>query len=385
MNHGCYPFAINQLFNQEANQQSDNRNLKTLKLNLIRSSLNDGGSKSTFNISAFIYSRNEMHHDPDYIYLNRFLVDFIRFVTLPIHLIENERFLCYKSSRSTEYIKGHSTFFIDVTTFFGLCRVQVGVLSRNTTNNISINVADLDPISIVLRCYHELVLGTNSGEQYNDSPLSQCFSVFFDAFKLVKQDDYDRILARYFAEIYGRNYFSNVKKYFANLHLAKSESEAYEYFKKELNTLKNVFQDREHGSHETRETAEYLYKALYNATSIYRYENNNSHFIINNIQLVPLFLEFNKLRQRLRELHKSYGIDSIQQTLKSVLALYFFIKIKLNRLVVVFKDNSVRNRLLYWSAPWILGGGPRNLAPDIKEFGIIIDGNGILIKEVPKT
>ncbi|CAF4559178.1 unnamed protein product, partial [Didymodactylos carnosus] len=151
-----------------------------------------------------------------------------------------------------------------------------------------------------------------------------------------------------------------------------------------LNTLKNVYKDREHGSPETRETAEYLYKALYNATSIYRYANNNPHFINNNIQLVPLFLEFNKLHQRLHELHKSYGVDSIQQTLKSVLALYFFIKIKLNHLIVVFKDNPVRNRLLCWSAPW-MGGGPRDIAPDMEEFGIIIDGNGILINEVPKT
>ena len=193
LNHGCYPFAINQLFNREATQQLGTTNSPTQEL--LTSPLGKTHSRSVFNLSAFIYARNNTYSDPDYIYLRGFLVDFIRFVKLPIELAESEgtreqtplmiqeqpdgRAVLYcRSSRSKEFIQGHSTFFVEITTFFHSCHLQVAILS-DVNDSIFPNVYDLNPISTVLRSYYELVLDASSSERYNDSPLSRCFSTFF--------------------------------------------------------------------------------------------------------------------------------------------------------------------------------------------------------------
>ncbi|CAF4672338.1 unnamed protein product, partial [Rotaria socialis] len=331
LNHGCYPFAINELFNGEVNERLGNRQLSTQIL--LRSPLSSTSSKSIFNLSEFIYSPNENNPYPNYIYLRGFLVDFIRFVTLPIQLAESEQLrtqklimtqeqsdgraiLCHRSTESNKFIKGHSTFFIHVATFFSSCDLQVPVF-----------------VDTILRAYHELVLGACSADQCNDTPLARCFSTFFDAFKLIDNDQYDEILATYLTEIQSCNYFDDTEKYLENLEIPQSVGEVYEYFKNELISFKKTFTDLRHGSDEKRKTATYLYQSLCNTIIFHFYESKLEKFPVeldinapswifspfeNKIDFesfmipdmshelfIPLDLELSRLRKYLQELHKN--------------------------------------------------------------------------------
>ncbi|CAF3478335.1 unnamed protein product [Rotaria socialis] len=347
LNHGCYPFAINELFNGEVNERLGNRQLSTQIL--LRSPLSSTSSKSIFNLSEFIYSPNENNPYPNYIYLKGFLVDFIRFVTLPIQLAESEQLrtqkpimtqeqsdgraiLCHRSTESNKFFKGHSTFFMRVTTFFSSCDLQVPVFV-DTSNPHFRTAETLDPISTVLRAYHELVLDACSVDQCNDTPLARCFSTFFDAFKLIDNDQYDEILATYLTEIQSCNYFDDTEKYLENLEIPQSVGEVYEYFKNELISFKKTFTDLRHGSDEKRKTATYLYQSLCNTIIFHFYESKLEKFPVeldinapswifspfeNKIDfesfiipdmshelLIPLDLEFSRLRKYLQELHKN--------------------------------------------------------------------------------
>ncbi|CAF4189003.1 unnamed protein product, partial [Rotaria sordida] len=333
-NHGCYPFAINQLFNEEATRRLGSRNCPTLEL--LRSPLDNSYSKSVFNLSAFIYSQNEDFSNPDYIYLKGFLVHFIRSVELPFELVESEQYRkqkvvmtqeqsdgravsCFKSPQAKEFIKRHSTFFIEITTYFGSCSTRVAVLS-NVTNSMLSNVYDLDPVSTVLRAYYELVLDASSAEQYNESALSRSFSNFFDSFKHIDYGEGDTILARYLAELQSVNYMDNVEKYLENLKIPQSDEDLYKYLKKELKLLEKTSGDTKHTSDEMQ----WIYAT----------------------ELPPLHLEFTQLQKYLRELHNRREIDIIQNTLKSVMASFFFLKIKLNRLAAIFRNHSYMQRIL---------------------------------------
>ncbi|CAF1201383.1 unnamed protein product [Adineta steineri] len=389
LDHGCYPFAINQLFNAEATRRLGDANFSTQKL--LRSPLDHTSSKSVFNLSAFIYSQNEDFSYPHYIYLQGFLVDFIRFVILPVELAKSEKdrkqdvvmtqeqsdgrgALYFKSSQSTEFIKHHSTFFVEVTTYFGSCFTRVAVLS-DITNSMFPNVYDLDPVSTVLRGYHELVLDASSAEQYNESALSRSFSILFDSFKHIYYDEGDKIFARYLAEIQSVNYVNDIETYLDDNKIPQSEEAVYEYFENELKLLKNVSEDSLHTSDEIREKAKNLHQVLLNTLTLHLYVKQKqtlppealqgdadstvnielrqalldlSHINVTSIsnsdkvsiQLEQLYLEFTELRGYLRQLHNRREINFIQSIFKSVMAPFFFLKIKLNHLVVVFRNHS---------------------------------------------
>ncbi|CAF2022581.1 unnamed protein product [Rotaria magnacalcarata] len=222
LNHGCYPFAINEFFNGEVNERLGNRQLSTQIL--LRSPLSSTSSKSIFNLSAFIYSPNENNPYPTYIYLKGFLVDFIRFVTLPIQLEESEQLRTQKPIMTQEQSDGRAILCHRSTESNNSCDLQVPVFV-NTSKPHFRTAETLDPISTVLRAYHELVLDACSTDQCNDTPLARCFSTFFDAFKLIDNDQCDEILATYLAEIQSCNYFDDTEKYLENLEIPQSVGE----------------------------------------------------------------------------------------------------------------------------------------------------------------
>ena len=152
------------------------------------------------------------------------------------------------------------------------------------------------------------------------------FLRFFDAFKLIGYDEGDQILARYLTELHSSNYFDDIEKHMENVEIPKSDDEINQYFQTELTQLKKTSEDVRYTSDEKRETARYLHRLLSNTMK----QTNADK------QLVQLHLEYTKLRQHLHDLHigQDRNIDVIKDTLKSIMAPYFFIKIKLNCLLV---------------------------------------------------
>lgn len=395
LNHGCYPFAINQLFNEEATRRLGDRNSPTPKV--LRSPLNNTSSKSVINLSAFIYSPNKNFSCSPHIYLQGFLVDFIRFVILPIDLAESEEYRkqklvmtqkqsdgrvvsYFQSPQSRKFIERHSKFLLGITTYFSLCYTGVAVLS-NVTDPMFSNVYNLDPVSVVLRGYYELVLDASSAEQYNESALSRSFSILFDSFKHIDYDEGDKISARYLAELQSVNYVNDIETYLEKLRILQSEKELYEYFTNELKSLKKRSEDSDDTSNEIRTTANHLYEVLLNTIILYLFAKHKETMLnepqsndpnsyeseklcqavfklldikvksinmseIMGRQLVPLYLEFIQLRGYLRDLHHRREIHFIQSTFKSVMAPYFFLKIKLHQLLVVYRNHSWWKRIV---------------------------------------
>ncbi|CAF3128588.1 unnamed protein product [Rotaria sp. Silwood2] len=109
--HGCYPFAINQLFNEEAN-----RRLVELK---------ESREQATI---------------------------------IPQEQSDARAILFCRSDRAIEFLKEHSTFNIEITTFFNVTDIQVTVLS-NEKNSALQRMEHLDPISTALLSYHDQLSG----------------------------------------------------------------------------------------------------------------------------------------------------------------------------------------------------------------------------------
>ncbi|CAF4495801.1 unnamed protein product, partial [Rotaria sp. Silwood2] len=347
IDHGCYPFSINQLFNESANQRLSH--LKEPKLTVQRSLLDIERSKSIFNVSATVLYPNEINTSDSYIYLRGFLVDFIRFVTLPPELAEPNQspdkipitiseksdgraVLYYKSELSSEFITENSTIVIHVTTFFGSCDVSVARLS-NSGSQIARETLQQDPISIILSAYQELVLDASSVQEHNNSPLSQYFSQVFDAFKLIGNDELDELLARYITELQTSNYLDNATKYLESIQLPQARDSKKEYFRNELKLLKKTSDDANNVSDETRQKAKEIYNRLSNTL--------NS---VDGPQLTPLYLEYDKLRQHLHDLHthQDRDIDAIKEAMKITMAPLFFINVKLNSLVGAFQKGTLQ-------------------------------------------
>jgi hypothetical protein len=382
MEHGCYPFSINQLFNREINSSWDKK--RSIKPKLFRIGANNRRkmNNQASDISAIINFPDE--NNSCYIYFQGFLADFITSVKVPVELAESEKLrektptlspdqpdvyaiLCFKSNTSIKYLQTHSVFEVKVTTYFGCINVQVAVLLNFSSTRPS--VYQLDPIETVLRAYDEFILDATSIEQ-TDSSLSRCFSLFFSAFKRIGQNEFDIIMARYWAEAEARNLFSDTAKHIQSSHLPETKDAATTYFNDLLKSLLERAENAENGS-ETERNAFFLYNALKReASSIYPISPSSSRaedkaygtepislssswaedeeYSIDPIspllsraedeastkksELIPLHLDFNQLRKCLHDLHTVYELSSVERNIRMIRAPYFFIIIKLKRL-----------------------------------------------------
>jgi GTP-binding protein EngB required for normal cell division len=369
MEHGCYPFSINQLFNREINSSWDKK--RSIKPKLFRIGANNRRkmNNQASDISAIINFPDE--NNSCYIYFQGFLADFITSVKVPVELAESEKLrektptlspdqpdvyaiLCFKSNTSIKYLQTHSVFEVKVTTYFGCINVQVAVLSNFSSTRPS--AYQLDPIETILRAYDEFILDTTSIEQI-DSPLSRCFSLFFSAFKRIGQNEFDIIMARYWAEAEARNLFSDTAKHIHSIHLPETKDAATTYFNELLKSLSERAETAENGS-ETERNASFLYKALKREVSgIYPISPSSSwtedEASVEKSELIPLHLDFIQLRKCLHDLHTVYELSSVERNIRMIRAPYFFIIIKLKRLHSVkqytIMEKMVQGVQIFWS------------------------------------
>jgi small GTP-binding protein len=374
MEHGCYPFSINQLFNRNANQHLDKKS--SIKPDLLRINSNNAQltNNQVSNISGFINVPDEIN--PSYIYLEGFLVDFITSVKLPIELAESEQLrnkkptfshdrsdecavLCFKSDKSTKYLQTHSWFNVKITTYFGCFDVQVVVLSN--FNSTGPSIYQLDPILIVLRAYYEFVLDASSIEQI-DSSLSHCFSLFFTALKHIGEDKVDTIMARYFAEAQTRNLLVEGVKDTQNWCIPGTEKELKTFFDERITKLKEINEDEKNDS-EIRRNALFLYQALEQEVQEHLSSSpldTTNQTVAEDVRMIPLNLNFVQLRQNIQNLHIShthYEIDQIRKAITTVLAPSFFIRIKLKRLHSFERDTGIASISAIAMTGIVLGSG----------------------------
>jgi GTP-binding protein EngB required for normal cell division len=369
MEHGCYPFSINQLFNREIKLCLDKK--FQIKQKLFRIGTNDGRQikNQASDISALI-------NFPDgislcYIYFQGFFADFIISVTLPVELAESENLrekkptvsldqpdayaiLCFQSDASIKYLQTHSCFEVKVKTYFGYINVQVAVLSNFNSKRPS--VYQLDPIQTVLRAYNEFILDTTSIEQI-DSPLSRSFSLFFGAYKHIGQNEFDIIMARYWAEAEARNFFSDITNHIQAFQIPETKEAATTYFNELLKSLSERANIAENDSEEKR-NASFLHTALKREVSgtysiLPSSLNNQDEASVENLELIPLYLDFGKLRQCLYELHNHDELSIIERNLKAMRAPYLFTLMKLKQLPSVkhytLMDKTFQSVRIYFS------------------------------------
>jgi len=383
MEHGCYPFVINQLFNREINLSYDKQH--SIKPKLFRIGANNkrhiGNQPS--DISAFINFPDK--NSVCYIYFEGFLTDFITSVTLPIELAGFEQLretkptlspdqpdvctiLCFKSDESIKYLQANRDFEVKVTTHFGCINVQVAVLS-NSESTLS-SVYQLDPIQIVLRAYNEFILNATSIEHIN-SPLSFYFSLFFSAFKRIGQNEFDMIIARYLTEAEARNLIPDIEKHIESCHLPETKDEATTYFNDCLKSLSNDIND-DKSEPEMKHNATFLFNALKReASGSYpiapcSLQTKDVNFDKQS-ELIPLYLDFVQLCQCLRQLHTVYDLSSVERNIKVMRAPYIFIIIKLQRLYSVKQYTTMEKMFqgikMLWRNKFVIAAGAASVGP----------------------
>ncbi|CAF4643448.1 unnamed protein product [Rotaria sp. Silwood2] len=229
-----------------------------------------------------------------------------------------------------QYLKRNSWFNVEIRTYFGTCHVQVVILSDLDSSVSTAN--QLDPIQTAIRAYHEFVIDSNSIDDI-DSPLSTNFRLLFYAFKRIGHDKVDSIMASYCTEMECRNYRSDVLDYVLHMNLPQTEQEIQAHFDQILKLLKQT-QEESSSTDETRETARFLEEGLRKEIegafpSLFPTSNGD---VTRHQGLIPLNLDFTQRREDLRNLHSHYDIHQVRDTLKVIMAPFYFILIKLRRL-----------------------------------------------------
>ncbi|CAF1615787.1 unnamed protein product [Rotaria magnacalcarata] len=251
MEHGCYPFAINQLFNREATPRLSTGHSMKQKVLRIEAKNNRGkrssATDSVSNINAIVNLTDESSLSR--IYFQGFLVDFIIAVKLPI--------LYRKSDSSAKYLRENSSFEVNVRTYFGSFNIKVAVLSNFHPEIPSIY--QLDPIATVFRAYGEFVLDASSTEQI-DSPLSRCFRSLFAAFDGIGEIQVDAIMARYIAEKQSRNLCPDGIRDLPTQPVLNENDAVRNYFYTELAMLQQTAENNKDS--EKGKDASFLHKAL---------------------------------------------------------------------------------------------------------------------------
>ncbi|CAM2709758.1 unnamed protein product [Rotaria socialis] len=373
MEHGCYPFAINQLFNREATPRLSTGHSMKQKLLRIEAKNNRGkrssAADSVSNINAIVNLTDESSLSR--IYFQGFLVDFIIAVKLPNQLAESEQsreitpvlsqekpdvctVLYRKSDASTKYLRENSSFEVNVRTYFGSFNIKVAVLTNFHPEMPS--VYQLDPIATVFRAYGEFVLDASSTEQI-DSPLSRCFRSLFAAFDDIGHIGFDAIMARYLVEKQSRNLCSDAIRDLPRQPALNENDTVENYFDTELTMLKQTAEnnkDSEQGKH-----ALFLYEALLRELekTISSPTHTTDEDSTQGPELVPLHLNFIQLHRHLQDLHTDFNVCTVQEKLKAILAPFIFIIIKLERLEFIerwtFGDHvafvrDVHSRIFRW-------------------------------------
>ncbi|CAM4917171.1 unnamed protein product [Rotaria socialis] len=373
MEHGCYPFAINQLFNREATPRLSTGHSMKQKVLRIEAKNNRGkrssAADSVSNINAIVNLTDESSLSR--IYFQGFLVDFIIAVKLPNQLAESEQsreitpvlsqekpdvctVLYRKSDASTKYLRENSSFEVNVRTYFGSFNIKVAVLTNFHPEMPS--VYQLDPIATVFRAYGEFVLDASSTEQI-DSPLSRCFRSLFAAFDDIGHIGFDAIMARYLVEKQSRNLCSDAIRDLPRQPALNENDTVENYFDTELTMLKQTAEnnkDSEQGKH-----ALFLYEALLRELekTISSPTHTTDEDSTQGPELVPLHLNFIQLHRHLQDLHTDFNVCTVQEKLKAILAPFIFIIIKLERLEFIerwtFGDHvafvrDVHSRIFRW-------------------------------------
>ncbi|CAF3899978.1 unnamed protein product [Rotaria sp. Silwood1] len=345
MEHGCYPFSINQMFNKEATLLLSTSISE--KQELLR--IQEDQKKSNWTSDSIPHLSAMMNYNVvnslSRIHFQGFLVDFIISVELPIELIKPGQtnikkpilsqdkpdecsISCFNSYLSMNFLKTKCWFEVKVKTYFGQFNVQVVIIANFDATIPS--VYQLDPISTIFRAFVEFILDANSFEHI-DSSLTHCFSSFLSTLERIDSNKFDTLLARYSAEMQSRNLSTEIDKELQNLPLPKRTDKLETYFKPKLASLKKLAEENKNS--EKGEHALYIYNALK-----YEIDGQNKQSSINNndstidYKLVPLYLKFSQLQNYLNILHEDPGIDSVRENLKVLMASIFYVMIKLRRL-----------------------------------------------------
>ncbi|CAF2817232.1 unnamed protein product [Rotaria sp. Silwood2] len=348
MEHGCYPFSINQLFNEEATPRLGTE--YSTKQQLLRIKDAQNNLKKCNWTSDCVSHLSAIMNDNGVssllrIHFQGFLVDFVISVELPSELVESGQtkikkpvlsqdkpdecaILCYNSEVSMNYLKMKRCFKVNVKTYFGQFNVQVVVISKFDAAVPS--VYQLDPISTLLRAFIEFILAANSFEHI-DSSLTHCFSSFFTTLERIDPNKFDTILARYLAEMQSRNLSSETDSKLQNLPLPKGSDKLGTYFGPILTSLKKMADENKNSEKEKH--ALFMYNALKcEIDGEYGKSSTNDKNSAEHYKLVPLHLKFGQLYQYLNSLHRDPKIDSVRENLKALMAAAFYIMIKLRRL-----------------------------------------------------
>ncbi|CAF0743569.1 unnamed protein product [Adineta steineri] len=348
MEHGCYPFSISQLFNEEATPRLGTEHLRKQQLLRIKKAQNNPKkcnwtSDSVPHLSAIMNDNGVTGLSR--IHFQGFLVDFVISVELPSELVEPGQtktkkpvlsqdkpdecaILCFNSDVSINYLKKKPWFEVNVKTYFGQFNVQVVVIS-NFDGTVP-SVYQLDPISTILRAFIEFILDANSIEQI-DSSLTHCFSSFFTTVERIDSNKYDTILARYLAELQSRNLSSETDNELQNLSLPERSDKLGKYFEPILTSLQKIAEENKNSEKEKH--ALFIYNALKceinreNGQSPSNDKNSAEYY-----KLVPLHLKFGELHQYLRDLHKDPQIVTVRENLKVLMAPAFYTMLKIRRL-----------------------------------------------------
>ena len=351
MEHGCYQFNINQLFNQDIKLCIDKKS--PIKQKLFRIEANNGWQieNQASDISANINFPDEI--SLSYIYFQGFLTDFIISVELPVELVEGDQFrekkptlfvdqtdtcavLCSQSRTAIKYLQRRPCFESKVKTYFGYINVPVAVLA-----NFNLKcplVYQLDPIQTVLRAYNEFILDTTSIEQI-DSSLSRSFSLFFGAYKYIGHNEFDCVMARYWTEAEARKCFSDIETFIQNFSIPETKEAVSTYINELLNSLFESVKNAEKDSEE-KHNADFLYKALKRAVAdtdllLSSSLNDQDEASVDNSELIPLHLDFRELRKCLYALHSHNELSIVEENLKAIRAPYLFTIMKLKQLPTI--------------------------------------------------